>query len=62
MEKDRDSDKVETEEKDMGLLAPSLNSKAMSSSKKGKLNQLIGKYSTKVDLNKLREIRKNAKN
>lgn len=46
----------------MGLLAPSLNSKAMSSSKKSKLNTLMGKYSIKVDPNKLREIRETAKN
>lgn len=59
---DKDNDKVEKEEKDLGLPSPSLNSKAMSNSKKSKLNMLMGKYSTKVDLNKLREIRKNAKN
>jgi hypothetical protein len=46
MEMDINSDKFETESKDMGLLAPSLNSKAMSSSKKSTLNTLMGKYSS----------------
>ena len=58
MEKDTVSDEIEMEEKDMELLAPSSNSKAMSISKKSKLNMLMGKSSSKVDPNKLREIRK----